>query len=144
MNKGEKMTNKIPGGFLGLRHLALHVINWEEMVDFYVRILGMQIEWQPDEDNIYLTSGHDNLALHRAKPGEKPTAGRLDHLGFIIKTKADVDAWYDHLNAEKVLGKTDITFYSAPKNHRDGAKSFYCADPDANAVQIIYHPPLSD
>ena len=30
-----------------------------------------------------------------------------------------------------------------PKTHRDGARSFYCHDPDGTLVQLIYHPPLS-
>jgi hypothetical protein len=30
-----------------------------------------------------------------------------------------------------------------PRTHRDGARSFYCQDPDGNAVQILYHPPIS-
>ena len=50
----------------GLRHLALNVVKLDDAVDFYTRLLGMEIEWQPDADNYYLTSGNDNLALHRA------------------------------------------------------------------------------
>ncbi|MGH9196033.1 MAG: VOC family protein, partial [Acidimicrobiia bacterium] len=50
----------------GLRHIALNTRALEEMRRFYVEILGFHIEWQPDEDNTYLTSGTDNLALHRA------------------------------------------------------------------------------
>ena len=54
-----------PGKTSGLRHVALFVANLEACVDFYTRLLGMNIEWQPDADNVYLTSGNDNLALHR-------------------------------------------------------------------------------
>src|SRR5215813_5143148 len=49
----------------GLRHLALNTRNLEAMQRFYVDFLGFAIEWQPDPDNVYLTSGADNLALHR-------------------------------------------------------------------------------
>ena len=38
------------------------------MKAFYVDVLGFRVEWEPDPDNVYLTSGVDNLALHRA-PG---------------------------------------------------------------------------
>ena len=34
--------------------------------------------------------------------------------------------------------------HSQPKTHRDGARSFYCADPDGNVVQMIFHPPISN
>lgn len=47
----------------------------------------MQIEWQPDGDNYYLTSGNDNLALHKASPAFKADQGQyLDHIGFILQT----------------------------------------------------------
>src|SRR5438128_10830271 len=50
----------------GLRHLALKVRDMEAMKTFYVELLGFMIEWEPDRDNVYLSSGIDNLALHRA------------------------------------------------------------------------------
>lgn len=123
----------------GLRHVALFVERFEETVSFYTELLGMKIEWQPDLDNIYLTSGNDNLALHRAAPGQtSKTHQKLDHLGFIFKTKADVEAWHAFLTAHQV------PISKAPKTHRDGAHSFYCQDPDGNSLQFLYHPPLAD
>ena len=129
---------KRPGNTAGLRHLALNVRNLDDSVDFYTRLLGMTIEWQPDEDNYYLTSGSDNLALHRStKAYDVNCAQSLDHLGFIIDKANDVNHWFDFLKQENVEMLTLV------KDHRDGARSFYCKDPDGNAVQIIYHPPIS-
>ncbi|HCD03759.1 MAG TPA: glyoxalase, partial [Methylophaga sp.] len=51
----------------GLRHVALTVDNLEACEQFYVDLLGMEVEWRPDADNVYLTSGNDNLALHRGE-----------------------------------------------------------------------------
>ena len=121
----------------GMRHLALNVINLEACVHFYTQRLGMRIEWQPDNDNVYLTSGNDNLALHRAKEGFMPgNDQRLDHLGFILESEEDVDTWHDFLK------NNGVEIKAKPKTHRDGARSFYCADPDGNIVQMIYHPPI--
>lgn len=120
-----------------MRHLALNVIQLDDCVDFYTRLLGMDVEWQPDEDNYYLTSGNDNLALHRATKTTDATAQSLDHLGFIIDTAEEVIHWFNFLKQESVEMLTQV------KDHRDGARSFYCKDPDGNVVQIIYHPPLS-
>lgn len=121
-----------------MRHLALNVTRLEDCVDFYTRLLGMKIEWQPDEANYYLTSGNDNLALHRTKNSiEQGAAQSLDHLGFIIDSAEQVIDWFKFLDQEGVKMLTEV------KDHRDGARSFYCRDPDGNAVQIIYHPPLS-
>ncbi len=137
MSQREQVIKR-PQSTAGMRHLALNVNNLESSVDFYTRLLAMRIEWQPDEDNYYLTSGNDNLALHRAEKSIKEgSAQSLDHLGFIIDTKEEVVHWFEFLKQEGVQMLTEV------KDHRDGARSFYCKDPDANAVQIIYHPPLS-
>jgi catechol 2,3-dioxygenase-like lactoylglutathione lyase family enzyme len=121
----------------GLRHVALSVYKFEACVEFYTHLLYMKIEWQPDADNIYLTTGHDNLALHRTDKKLPKQPSRLDHIGFIIKNKEQVDIWYDFLRNNKVILKT------TPKDHRDGARSFYCEDPDGNSIQMIFHPPLA-
>jgi catechol 2,3-dioxygenase-like lactoylglutathione lyase family enzyme len=128
-----------PQSSLSLRHIALFVQNFPESIRFYTEILGMSIEWQPDDDNIYLTSGSDNLALHRMGTNFKwPLHQHLDHIGFMLKTPEEVDAWYTYLQNQQV------TIKAAPRNHRDGARSFYCSDPDGNTIQVIYHPPLCD
>lgn len=124
----------------GLRHVALFVEKLEDCVKFYTDLLGMEIEWQPDADNYYLTSGNDNLALHRwSSDGSAPRVGgqRLDHIGFIIDRIDDVDIWHEFLVTNKVR------IVKEPKTHRDGARSFYCADPDGTLVQVIFHPPIS-
>src|SRR5919204_4503550 len=63
----------------GLRHLALNVRELDAMKRFYVDLLGFAVEWEPDSDNIYLTSGVDNLALHRSSDGGH--AGPPLHVG---------------------------------------------------------------
>ncbi|GMR17921.1 MAG: VOC family protein [Gammaproteobacteria bacterium] len=127
-----------PAPTSGLRHVALWVNDLEACEDFYVRILGMEVEWRPDEENVYLTSGVDNLALHQARtaiPSEAPE--HLDHIGFIINDIEQVDEWYDYMKSEGVVIAKEL------KTHRDGARSYYCKDPDGNVVQMIYHPPLA-
>ena len=54
-----------PPPHAGLRHVALFVENLEACERFYVDLIGLHVEWRPDPDNVYLSSGHDNLALHR-------------------------------------------------------------------------------
>jgi len=128
---------KRPASTLGMRHVALYVYRLNACVDFYCNILGMRIEWQPDSDNVYLTSGHDNLALHRAKQQRSAEHEQvLDHIGFIIASMAQVDAWFEFMQHQQIEIRTP------PRVHRDGAKSFYCYDPDGNVVQMMYHPPL--
>src|SRR5438552_4068353 len=128
----------------GLRHLALNARRLDEMKNFYVDLLGFAVEWEPDPDNIYLSSGIDNLALHRAKgpstslgASDLPSPGALDHLGVIVRTPDDVDTWAAFLESK------GVTLAAKPKTHRDGARSCYFSDPDGNVIQIIHHPPIS-
>lgn len=135
MKKVDTIVPKVTGG---LHHVALYIRNFDACINFYTHLLGMEIEWQPDPDNVYLTSGNDNLALHRAPPDFRPSKFQhLDHIGFIIPEIEQVDIWYDYLRDHQIKMK------SVPKTHRDGARSFYCCDPDGNTIQIIYHPPIS-
>ena len=128
-----------PGSTAGLRHVALYCADLEACRQFYVDLLGMRIEWQPDNDNIYLTSGNDNLALHRAGPDHDMSgAQHLDHIGFVIREPDQVDDWYRFFVDQGVRIRKEL------RTHRDGARSFYCYDPDGNIVQLIYHPPIAD
>jgi len=100
----------------------------------------MKLEWRPDPDNAYLTSGEDNLALHRANAvaNIQESAQRLDHFGFVVGRPENVDEWAERIRLH------GIPLEKEPKTHRDGARSFYFRDPDQNLIQIIYHPPISD
>jgi catechol 2,3-dioxygenase-like lactoylglutathione lyase family enzyme len=127
-----------PAATGGMRHIALFVQDLEACEYFYTELLGMSIEWRPDADNVYLTSGNDNLALHRAADDFDTSANqKLDHIGFIISSPEQVDEWFEFLQHHNVKVR------QAPRTHRDGARSFYCYDPANTVVQIIYHPPIS-
>jgi catechol 2,3-dioxygenase-like lactoylglutathione lyase family enzyme len=121
----------------GLRHLALKVRDLDAMKRFYVDLLGFSVDWEPDADNVYLTSGTDNLALHRALPAQAHTsaegfASSLDHLGLVVAVADDVDRW------AAFLQDRGMTLDAAPRTHRDGARSCYFRDPDGNLIQIIH------
>ena len=119
---------------LGLRHLALRVADPQASKRFYCGSFGMEVVWEPDPDNVYLSSGSDNLALHRAAAGGP---GALDHLGFIVDTKEEVD------RLAETLAQRGVAMAAAPRDHRDGSRSFYCLDPDGLRIQVLYEPTLS-
>lgn len=121
-----------------MRHLALKVSDLERARDFYVRVFGMKVVWQPDADNAYLSGGADNLALHRgASANENADAGRLDHLGFIVATIPDLEAAYEWAQS------AGLEIVHELKHHRDGSVSFYIRDPDGNVIQALYEPAIS-
>ena len=121
-------------GLLGLRHLALNVRDPQASKRFYCECFAMTVVWEPDPDNVYLSSGPDNLALHRA---EVKGAGALDHLGFIVETRDDVDGM------ARRFAELGVPIAAAAKDHRDGSRSFYCLDPDGLSIQVLFEPTLS-
>ena len=133
-----------PPPLLGLRHLALYVASerYAATVQFYRAGMGMQIDWQPDDDATYLTSGTDNLALHRVDDIAPDKVGRavsgIDHLGFMVPDAASVEAW--HARLQSMTSALGIEILTKPRLHRDGATSFYLLDPAGNKVQILHIP----
>ena len=123
---------------IGLRHAALFVKDIDRSLNFYRDVFGMELEWRPDADNVYLTSGTDNLALHRLPVEQEPSGIQtLNHIGFVVRNAEAVDEWADHV---KSFG---FELVKQPKTHRDGARSFYFCDPDGILIQVIHHPPIS-
>lgn len=130
----------------GLRHLALRVTDLARSRRFYESLLGMRVVWEPDADNVYFTSGNDNLALHQIPKGElsdyqPPNAQFLDHVGVILDGPEAVDRLYGEVvpRIESLGGKV----VKPPKQHRDGSYSFYFSDPDGTVIQALYEPTIS-
>ena len=122
-----------------MRHIALKVKDVNLSKAFYQNFLGMNIVWQPDPRNVYLSSGNDNVALHEVSReyAARFAEQQLDHLGFIVETIERVK----ELEAEfRVQG---VRILQPFKVHRDGSASFYCADPDGIVIQMLYEPNLS-
>jgi len=99
----------------------------------------MEVVWEPDPQNVYLSSGCDNLALHELPRGmnPSPTEQHLDHFGFVVETVDRVRELEEEFRAKRV------TIVHPFKLHRDGSASFYCADPDGIVIQMLYEPHLS-
>lgn len=121
----------------GMRHVALNVLDLHLVEQFYVNLLGFEVEWRPDPNNVYLCSGVDNLALHKVDDIGEKKAQVLAHTGIIVDQIEQVDEWYDFLL------ENHVKMINQAKTHRDGARSFYCYDPEGTVVQVIFHPPLS-
>jgi len=124
-----------PGSFNGMRHIALKVPNLEECERFYVDVMGMELLRRHSENLLYLTCGNDNLSLGRSKATEG--TGCLDHFGFIVDSKEQLQEWFEFMQSKgvKLLDK--------PTDHVDGARSFHCVDPAGNVIQPLFHPAIS-
>ncbi|MSP41613.1 MAG: VOC family protein [Deltaproteobacteria bacterium] len=126
-------------GLKGMRHIAIKVSDVARSKQFYQNILGMDVVWEPDSHNVYLSSGSDNLAIHQiteqfAKGAEER---QLDHFGFIVDSVERVR------ELEAAFTSQGVKIVHPFKLHRDGSASFYCADPDGIVIQMLYEPQLS-
>jgi catechol 2,3-dioxygenase-like lactoylglutathione lyase family enzyme len=126
-------------GIKGMRHIALKVTDVERSKSFYQKLMGMDVVWEPDPQNVYLSSGCDNLALHEISDNFAAAAmeRQLDHLGFVIETAERVK------ELEEEFRRQGVKIVHPFKIHRDGSASFYCADPDGIVIQMLYEPHLS-
>jgi catechol 2,3-dioxygenase-like lactoylglutathione lyase family enzyme len=126
-------------GLKGMRHIALKVTDVARSKSFYHDILGMEIVWEPDPQNAYLSSGCDNIALHEVSRNFATGTAeqQLDHLGFVVETIERVQ------ELEEAFRARGVTIVHPFKLHRDGSASFYCADPDGIVIQMLYEPKLS-
>ena len=120
----------------GLRHVALRVRDVRAATAFYADLFGMRVVWSPDPENVYLSSGSDNLALHHDP--DASGGGALDHLGFLVGSPDEVHA------AAAALRARQVPLVHEPRVHRDGSVSCYCRDPDGTLVQILYLPGLAE
>lgn len=130
-------TKNRPHKFNGLRHLALKVPNLEQCEQFYTEIIGMEVMSRPHQDLVYLTCGNDNLSLGRQSSNVTAEVQYLDHFGFIVDSKQQLQDWYDFMLSQ------GINLLDTPHDHSDGARSFHCTDPAGNVIQPLYHPAIS-
>jgi catechol 2,3-dioxygenase-like lactoylglutathione lyase family enzyme len=126
-------------GLKGMRHVALKVRDVARAKRFYQEVLGMDVVWEPDAENVYLSSGCDNIAIHgvSAPFAERAEERQLDHLGFVVESIERVR------ELEQEFCARGVTIVHPFKIHRDGSASFYCADPDGIVIQMLYEPQLS-
>jgi catechol 2,3-dioxygenase-like lactoylglutathione lyase family enzyme len=126
-------------GLKGMRHIALKVTNMALSKHFYQNVLGMEVVWEPDPQNVYLSSGSDNIALHEISQqfASGSIERQLDHFGFVVESIERVK------ELEREFRAQGVRIINPFKIHRDGSASFYCADPDGIVIQMLYEPKLS-
>lgn len=117
-----------------LDHLVLTVADVDVTIDFYCRVLGMQVVTF-SEGRKALTFGQQKINLHQAgrefePKAERPTAGSAD-LCFIVASPLD------QVIAD--LQTQDVAIVEGPVQ-RTGAtgpiRSVYVRDPDLNLIEL--------
>jgi catechol 2,3-dioxygenase-like lactoylglutathione lyase family enzyme len=122
-------------------HLSLRVSDLEVSERFYTEVLGMRPVWRSEGEIAFLECGNDDLALIQI-PREEVAAFRrreralqsLHHFGFRVATRDAVD------RVAREVSARGLVIDDGPRDHRDGARSFYVRDPDGNYIQILWDP----
>jgi len=117
-----------------LDHLVLAVADIETTVDFYTRLLGMQVVTF-GEGRKALTFGNQKINLHQAgrefePKAERPTPGSAD-LCFIVTTSLEeVIAHLDAQGVAVIEGPVQRSGANGP------IRSVYLRDPDFNLIEL--------
>jgi glyoxylase I family protein len=95
-----------------LHHLALTVTDLDSSVQWYGEVFGVRpVLDVPHEGGVgRILAGEDRqlmIALHRHDANDgalaKETVTGLDHAGFAVAARADLEQWQDHLEAHGVV-----------------------------------------
>ena len=94
-----------------LHHIALTVSDLDASVDWYGKVFGVKhLMDAPHEGGVGRILADETMSLmfalhaHDASEGEpfRETRTGLDHVGFAVPTRRDLEAWQDHLETHGV------------------------------------------
>ena len=120
-----------------LNHVALMVKDAEKTANFFDRYCGMKVvhmrkdgdlcvEWimHPDQKDSFM------LVLIESVADLSPIGGTMDHLGFYVESRSDVDEIAAKAKAEGIL--IEGPQYAGP------VVGYYCIvqDPDGNSIEF--------
>ena len=127
-----------------LTHLALGVRDQERTIDFYRRHVrlhvvhdrhdgGMRVVWLAERE----TAPDFVLVLFQVPGDPPPGPTTLQHLGFAVASREEVDAAAAAGRAEGVLAIEPV--YAGP------VVGYFCivTDPDGNQVEFSYGQPIN-
>lgn len=102
---------------MGLHHIALTVADFDLSIPWYERVFGIRYQMEaPHAGGVGKLLADDGwnliivLHVHEASDGERFDERRtgLDHIGISIPSRADLDAFSEHLVAEGGVEKVAV------------------------------------
>lgn len=120
---------------LGVLETALYAADLDAAEDFYVRVLGLELESKVDGRHVFLRCGDamllvfDPAATSRAA-GPVPAHGTAGpgHVAFAVADE-DLDGWAARLQGHGVEIEADLTWPG-------GGRSIYFRDPAGNSLEL--------
>lgn len=116
---------------LGLDHIVLRVADLGRAIDFYERVLGLNIERTLEKPKlVQLRAGQSLIDLVPAEDGQ-PAGRNMDHFALRIRN-FDMPALAAHLRRHGVAVGEPHERYGA----EGYGSSLYIEDPDGNTVEL--------
>jgi glyoxylase I family protein len=134
-----------------LHHLALTVTDIAESEKWYSSVFGISFKMEYEHDSgvgRVLADDTFSLAIVLHRHGENDgklfgeTVTGLDHVGFSVRSRADLEAWQDHLEANGVV-RADVTgkpLTQSPISDEPYGSVLVFRDPD-NIQLELFAPP---
>ena len=136
---------------LALHHIALTVTDLDRSVAWYSDVFDVRLQMEGPHHGGYAKILADDgwtlmFALHRhdANAGERfdETRTGLDHVGFVVPTRADLEQWQGHLERHGVV-RADVAgtpLTQSPISDEPYGSVLVFRDPD-NIQLEVFAPP---
>ena len=118
----------------GIHHITIRVNRIAEAEDFYGRILGFELVRKLGKSMAVFRIGEqDTLVLVEAETSydRESRDFRVDHFGFYLESKEQVDELAEH------FVKHEVTILSGPANRKEG-RFIFVSDPDGNMIEFFH------
>ena len=136
-----------------LHHIAITVTDLEASVPWYEKVFGIRLLMEvPHEGGTGKLLADDTLelaiVLHRHDANNRgrfsETVTGLDHVGFMVPTRADLEAWQDHLEQNGVTrsAAADKPLTQSPIADEPYGSVLVFRDPD-NIQLEFFSPPAA-
>ena len=135
-----------------LHHLALTVTDVESSVRWYEAVFGIRHHVDvPHEGGVGKLLADDDrslmIVLHRhdtnAGQAFDETVAGLDHAGFVVPSRSDLEVWQTHLDAHGVVRSdaADKPLTQSPISDEPYGSVLVFRDPDNIQLELFSPPP---
>ena len=115
----------------GLTHIHLIVTDLDRSLRFYTEVFGMEEQFRDGPTMVFLSTpgSHDLVALHEQQDAVAAGPAAIDHIGFRLVDKADLD---DAIVAVERAGGS----FLERGVHPSGQPFAYVVDPDGHRIEL--------